>query len=704
MTSKKSLSKSYIKIIIRNHRTILLVMAIAILAFNMLAFYIHDTASNEYYSSYSNPYSISVLVSVGITGLFIIPLVLSCVLFNYVYKAEKLDLIGSLPMSRKRIYLTNILFGIGYIICIFAANLLIILGYAALKGSNLCSVPLIFDANLVLCISYIVVFGACSLAACVSGNTITQIVVCILVLTIIPFFRIVTMTIDYSCDEYQLVLNSQTIDLSRNAIKVDSLGYFTYPYYLIAGSLVDSYLPIVNVKSIVYSIAASTIYFVAGYYMYAHRKMENVGTSFKDDRVHAFVKALTMLPMILYVYIILTGLDEESSVVIPIVIRALIPITIYYFVYDVVLRKKIKLKNNLAYYIISVGAIYLLFTVLYTPKIERYNNNNATKVYAEDIAYIEVQKNNEFLLSNRSYFDWSGFEDYKVIKDEKTISSVLKDISGESVYNTDSYDLQIDEIPTYNPSVNVRFHIKGKTLESHVSINKELYEKLYPEEERISDAVKEFRISGDTLYTIYDSDFGGGFTYRKADNEFKKVLNENIENVIKNKNGINDDNAYDSNTMIFVATYDNHMCKMYRLNLLADKNILNYVANEIMNKDYSEVKSINSVLKIEKNDGDEIISYDGDVNNPSFYDKMDVAIKNGINAGFDSSKEFYYIVLEYYDRNEKNVHNSRRNMMVLVNNIDEINYVYNDYGGLKEGDMEDYYVYKQESNPNQFSH
>ena len=45
-------------------------------------------------------------------GLVIVPLALSIILFGYVYNKRKIDLINSMPISKKSIYITNFIGGI----------------------------------------------------------------------------------------------------------------------------------------------------------------------------------------------------------------------------------------------------------------------------------------------------------------------------------------------------------------------------------------------------------------------------------------------------------------------------------------------------------------------------------------------------------------------------------------------------------------
>ena len=54
-------------------------------------------------------------------GTFILPIIISICLFNYIYKKKSVDFINSMPISRKSIFITNTILGI-IIIIFFILN------------------------------------------------------------------------------------------------------------------------------------------------------------------------------------------------------------------------------------------------------------------------------------------------------------------------------------------------------------------------------------------------------------------------------------------------------------------------------------------------------------------------------------------------------------------------------------------------------
>ena len=117
--------------------------------------------------------------------MYITPFILSLSLFGYVFKKKSADFMGSMPISRKSVFMTNTLGGILLIVIMQLITLLCtFLLYGVTKGMMF--PQLVWDIFIYQTISYIFVFSVCNLAMSVSGDWITQIVVVLLVLFVIP--------------------------------------------------------------------------------------------------------------------------------------------------------------------------------------------------------------------------------------------------------------------------------------------------------------------------------------------------------------------------------------------------------------------------------------------------------------------------------------------------------------------------------------
>ena len=124
--------------------------------------------------------------------MYIIPVILSVSLFDYVFKKNSADFVGALPISRKCIFITNTVFGILLLIGIQAITAIISFIISQFLPNIILFNGLIFDSFLYYSIAYIFVFIVCNLAVSISGNLFATIATTMLVLFFIPFTMLLT--------------------------------------------------------------------------------------------------------------------------------------------------------------------------------------------------------------------------------------------------------------------------------------------------------------------------------------------------------------------------------------------------------------------------------------------------------------------------------------------------------------------------------
>jgi len=71
----------------------------------------------------------------NICGLYILPIVISLCLFQFIFKKKSVDFIGSMPISRKSIFITNTITGICLILLMQLINVILILIVGAVTSS-----------------------------------------------------------------------------------------------------------------------------------------------------------------------------------------------------------------------------------------------------------------------------------------------------------------------------------------------------------------------------------------------------------------------------------------------------------------------------------------------------------------------------------------------------------------------------------------
>ena len=64
--------------------------------------------------------------TINLIGIYVLPVIISICLFNYIYKKKSVDFINSMPISRKSIYFTNLIAGILIFISMLLVNVIII--------------------------------------------------------------------------------------------------------------------------------------------------------------------------------------------------------------------------------------------------------------------------------------------------------------------------------------------------------------------------------------------------------------------------------------------------------------------------------------------------------------------------------------------------------------------------------------------------
>ena len=143
------------------------------------------TLYNYINSSSVEPFQMKEIIIPNLMGMFILPFLLSNVLLGYVYSQKQIDFTNSMPISRKKIFFTNIIIGVVYLILMQLVTLLFSSIYLTISNTFFVSFEMLFDIFFVLTIGYIFVYIVSMLAISISGNTFMQFVIILLILS--PF-------------------------------------------------------------------------------------------------------------------------------------------------------------------------------------------------------------------------------------------------------------------------------------------------------------------------------------------------------------------------------------------------------------------------------------------------------------------------------------------------------------------------------------
>lgn len=144
---------------------------------------------------------------------------------------------------------------------------------------------------------------------------------------------------------------------------------------------------LINYKIVIRTLILSIIYFFIGRILFEKRKMENTEESFQNEHTHLIIKLLTLVP-IAYLY----EFTRDYSIAINIIIITLT--IIYWFIYDLITRKKIKFKYSMLYLI--VGTVLLQTVIHFTYKTVSEKRNKVEIINGNEISEISIDGNYYF--------------------------------------------------------------------------------------------------------------------------------------------------------------------------------------------------------------------------------------------------------------------------------------------------------------------
>ena len=345
----------------------------------------------------------------NILFMYVTPFILSFSLFGYVFKKKDIDFMCSMPISRKSLFVTNTIGGIALIL-ISQFITFAISGLLGLMTDTVVFTGMIWDLFLYQSLAYIFVFTAANLAMAVSGNVITQIVVTVLILFLVP------ATIFYSDlwqnSYYDLVDGSYKINANYT---IRNVRTYTAPS-LIFGAVNSYWQYEPSVLSTVKMIVLSVVYGVIGYFMFEKKKMENAGESFEKSNTHFLVKALTLVPFAMMIAACIE--DYEGQPILFLIAIA----AVYYFIYDLITNKKHKFWKSVGMLIISLAITTCVYGAIAkvaddaNPKIEM---DDIKSITIDQIAYNMYGLNYEItdreiietlLYEGGQYLDYSSYD------------------------------------------------------------------------------------------------------------------------------------------------------------------------------------------------------------------------------------------------------------------------------------------------------
>lgn len=430
---------------------------------------------NEYNTNIPSKVSFS---SINFIGMYIIPVIMSLVLFGYVYKKKSVDFINSQPINRKTIFVTNTIGGIILITIIQIMTSIVLLICGVVLPKLVVFPQMVLDIFIMMWVSYVFVFLVANLAMSVSGTFYTQIVVTMLILFLIPFCYDSFYRFEFGVN-YQMNIKQ---DSCNQYLQTDK--YYTMPYQMFHSlfSFNTEEFDYFSAKSISRMIILGVAYYFIGLHLFKKRKMENNEESFANEKIHILVKALTIFPIM-----ILLNLAEAEKEFNIIVIAIIIT---YYFIYDFIIKRKIKLKTSLIY--LAITLILLQGICSTSEKIQKsmplpkLNTENIASVKIQSIYYNNrVDYYNSYVTKLGGYIENkdiikllmdSSVEKYMETSEETTDIQFDANTLDSNNFDPETKDIAINDMIKIDDSVNMNVAFKMKNGKMYTT-NLKLYSK-----------------------------------------------------------------------------------------------------------------------------------------------------------------------------------------------------------------------------------
>lgn len=553
------------------------------------------------------------LTAVNMIGLYVIPLLLSKELFNFVYKKNSTDFIASMPISKKSIFCTNTLGGIAILVIIQLINMLctyILSGI--LYSSSIIFPSMIWEAFVFYTISYIFVFTIANLAITFSSNRISQIVSTMLITFTIPFL-VGTGKLFYENSNY--VKNIET----NESFIVEENFNFTAPNYPIDG--------IINMVGLNYNqisvnkmLILSLIYIGLGVFLFQRKNFEFAGESYETKKLHLIVKLFTLIP---FMFLFCVALEESYASQLGIFLIAVM--AIYYFVFDIVTNKKVKIGTSIWMFLISMAVIYSY----YTGVASHFDLSNTEKIIkSSDVESVVISGLAE---------NWRGEKMLKMtIEDEELIKHLVTSTMSTSTFTTNGGGIEITEsmsaerIENYE-HINIVVRLKNGKEYTFVKLIKqsELNQILQQYgNEKIDKKIENMRLRiGEITITKEEEQE----ILNMIKNEFNQIDSKMAFEIYQNN-----DIVTTHNSNIILYDYNKHNLKTYVVPYTLSSDIYEKVVN-LVNQD--AMKKMDSVRYVMINDEDRLYEYVAE-----YCEKNNIILPNSvIGSRVPTKDEFYYI-------------------------------------------------------------
>lgn len=316
-------------------------------------------------------------------GSFIFSIVISYLLNKFLFKQKELDYYLSKPISRKKLYFTNLLTFIILIIILLLLNIIAIIALTQFTDIII-TIPIIIDYFIYNLILYLFIYSVSCLSMYISPNFLASLVISTLIIFTYPF---IIITDKLLTDNYTKVYTTVT-DCDESYCEKDSDNY---KYYIEHHKNINATLTLPSsyivkepmTKDIVKTTILCITYIALGLIAFNKRKCEN--TLKVNDKIHYTLKSILLIPLS---FIIIYFLKDTNYLG---VILSMIFILVIYTFYDILTKKSLykPIKS-----IIIFTWTFIPFLIIASILMNFYNKEEEIKLTNLGYIYDEFSGNN----------------------------------------------------------------------------------------------------------------------------------------------------------------------------------------------------------------------------------------------------------------------------------------------------------------------
>ncbi len=503
-------------------------------------------------------------------GMFVIPILFSLVLFSFLYKRKKVDFIIGMPLSRKQIFISNTLAGIILIIIMFLMNILFLFLFSCFNQNIVLNSSMVLDYLLVYGLGYISVFTTTNVAMSLVGNTMTQIIVTVLLLFLISFFLIFhqqvlngpTRLVEYDCSgatceqiAYDRCVEQTGIENCAEQAKEN--------YYYTTLNKGQEYHGMVSTQAMITFVSGTTLTYdttmllktflwslvmiFLGFFTFQKRKMEQCETSFTSFHIHTFVKCLTLFPLGILLFLMQPSFRD--ALIIILVYLA------YFFIYDLITQKRIqKIKISLGYFLIT---LFLAF--LYSYGMEAYINSKKMPNFDYIKETLTIEDIEGIRFSSLNAYDMNVTSGYRLdqilFTDEQAIEKILQ------------YAFQNKTTTPNDMSMHYTIVLKdGNTYYGYLTLREEERQALLKELQATDQAKNSTTLKESDIQTA--NFLEKNYTYR----QLQPILSELVESLDTNTS-----NTSTQGEVLSIVIYKNHQLMILDAPSITNQTVLDYL-------------------------------------------------------------------------------------------------------------------------------